>query len=140
MIRIEPVAWKSMVEHAEATFPKECCGVMVGSEGVVKEAVALPNVYEGPQEDFFVMDPRDLARVDEQARKAGHGVLGVYHSHPDCDAYFSKRDLENSCPWFSYVVLSVKAGRFDHANSYRADYDQTRADKEELVYLSREDA
>ena len=55
-------------------------------------------------------------------------------SHPDCDAYFSKRDLEHSCPWFSYVVLSIKSGRLDHANSYRPDFDQTVANKEELVY------
>ncbi len=134
MIRIEPGAWAAMVAHAESTFPKECCGVMVGADGVVRRAVALPNTYEGPQEDFFVMDPRDLGRVDEEARQTGEGVVGVFHSHPNCDAYFSKRDLENSCPWFSYLVLSIKGGKFDHANSYRADYDQTRAEKEELVY------
>ena len=122
-----------MVGHAEKTFPKECCGVMTGVDGVVRRAVPLPNVYEGAQEDFFVMDPKDLARVDEEARLAGEQVIGVFHSHPDCDAYFSKRDLENSCPWFSYLILSIKGGSFDHANSYRADYDQTHADKEDLV-------
>ncbi|HTR36359.1 MAG TPA: M67 family metallopeptidase [Bryobacteraceae bacterium] len=134
MIRIEKQAWDAMVSHAEATFPKECCGVMVGSEGLVQEAVPLPNTYTGPQEDFFVMDPKDLHRVDRQAREKGLDVLGVFHSHPNCDAYFSKRDLENSCPWFSYVVLSVKDGRFDHANSYRPDFDQTAAPEEELIY------
>jgi proteasome lid subunit RPN8/RPN11 len=134
MISIESAAWKTMVDHAESTFPKEGCGVMVGVEGVVRSAVPLPNVYEGAQEDFFVMDPKDLARVDEQARAAGESVIGVFHSHPNCDAYFSKRDLEHSCPWFSYLVLSIRDGKFHHANSYRADYDQTRADKEELVY------
>jgi len=34
-----------MVSHAEKTFPKECCGVMLGTEGVVREAVPLPNAY-----------------------------------------------------------------------------------------------
>jgi proteasome lid subunit RPN8/RPN11 len=134
MIRIESEAWQTMVRHAESTFPNECCGVMVGTDGVVRRAVPLANVYDGPQEDFFVMDPRDLGRVDEEAAKAGESVVGVFHSHPNCDAYFSRRDLEHSCPWFSYLVLSVKDGRFDHAASYRADYDQTRADKEELIY------
>lgn len=134
MIRVETEPWQAMVRHAESTFPKECCGVMVGAEGVVRSVVPLPNVYDGPQEDFFVMDPRDLQRVDEEARRNGESVIGVFHSHPDCDAYFSKRDLEHSCPWFSYVVLSIKKGKFDHANSYRADYDQTRADKEDLIY------
>ncbi len=134
MIRINPAAWQVMLTHAEATYPKECCGVLLGSEQQVQEAVALPNVYTGSQEDFFVMDPKDLIRTDERARKNGLEILGVFHSHPDCDAYFSKRDLEHSCSWFSYVVLSVKQGRFDHANSYRPDENQKEAIKEELIY------
>ena len=123
-----------MLTHAEAIYPKECCGVLLGSEQQVEEAVPLPNVYTGPQEDFFVMDPKDLIRVDERARKNGLEILGIFHSHPDCDAYFSKRDLEHSCSWFSYVVLSIKSGRFDHANSYRPDENQKEAIKEELTY------
>jgi proteasome lid subunit RPN8/RPN11 len=134
MMRVEKPAWDTMVSHAEKTFPKECCGVMLGSDSVVRQAVPLANVYTGPQEDFFVMDPLDLHRVDVEARKAGMEVLGVFHSHPNCDAYFSKRDLENSCSWFSYVVLSIKNGRFDHAASYRPDFDQREAPKEELIY------
>jgi len=134
MLRIEKRAWDTMVSHAEKTFPKECCGVMVGSDGTVQEAVTLPNVYTGPQEDFFVMDPKDLNRVDQEARQRGLDVLGIFHSHPNCDAYFSKRDLEHSCPWYSYVVLSIKNGRFDHAASFRPDFDQKEAPKEELIY------
>jgi len=134
MIRINKQAWDVMVSHVESTFPKEGCGLMIGSDGVVEEAVPVPNSYTGPQEDFFVIDPKDLHRVDRESREKGLDVLGVFHSHPDCDAYFSKRDLEHSCPWFSYVVLSIKKGRFDHANSYRPDLDQTEAPKEELIY------
>jgi proteasome lid subunit RPN8/RPN11 len=134
MIRIEAEAWKTMVDHAQNTFPKECCGVMVGADGVVRRAVTLPNVYDGPQEDFFVMDSQDLGRVDQEAGKAGEHIVGIFHSHPNCDAYFSRRDLEHACPWYSYLVLSVKDGKFDHANSFRIDDDQTRADKEELIY------
>jgi proteasome lid subunit RPN8/RPN11 len=134
MIKISKPAWDLMVSHVESTFPKEGCGLMIGSDGVVQEAVPVPNSYTGPQEDFFVIDPKDLHRVDQESRQRGLDVLGVFHSHPDCDAYFSKRDLEHSCPWFSYVVLSIKKGRFDHANSYRPDFDQTAAPKEELIY------
>ena len=32
-----------------------------------------------------------------------------------------RRDLENSCPWYSFVVLSIKNGEFDHANSCLPD-------------------
>ena len=123
-----------MVSHVESTFPKEGCGLMIGSEGLVQEAVPLPNSYSGPQEDFFVIDPKDLQRVDHESRDRGLDVLGVFHSHPDCDAYFSKTDLENSCPWYSFVVLSVKGGKFDHANSFLPNADQTAAEKEELIW------
>ena len=66
--------------------------------------------------------------------RAGEELVGIYHSHPDCDAYFSTTDLKNSCPWYSFVVLSVKSGEFDHANSWLPNVDQTEAAKEELIY------
>jgi proteasome lid subunit RPN8/RPN11 len=134
MIKIDKDAWETMVAHVEGTYPKEGCGVMLGSGEQVTAAIPLPNAYTGPQEDFFTIAPEDLLRADELARKDGQGILGIFHSHPDCDAYFSKRDLEHSCPWYSYVVLSIKQGRFNHANSYRPDFDQTGAPKEELIY------
>lgn len=134
MIKIEKQAWEAMVSHVEGTYPREGCGVMIGSAESITLAMALPNSYSGPQEDFFVIAPEDLLKADQEARSQGLDILGIFHSHPDCDAYFSKRDLEHSCPWYSYVVLSIKNGRFDHANSYRPNFDQTEAPKEELIY------
>jgi proteasome lid subunit RPN8/RPN11 len=61
-------------------------------------------------------------------------LVGIYHSHPDCDAYFSETDLKNSCPWYSFVVLSIRNGAFDHANSWLPDAEQTKAEREELSY------
>ena len=75
------------------------------------------------------------ARTSE-ARERGMDLIGIYHSHPDCDAYFSKTDLKNSCPWYSFVVLSIKGGKFDHANSFLPNPDQTDAEKEEL-YMAK---
>ena len=112
MIKIDKTAWDAMVAHVEATYPKEGCGVMIGAgPSEVSTAIPLANAYTGPQEDFFTIDPEDLRRVDEQAsQRTGLDIIGIFHSHPDCDAYFSKRDLENSCPWYSFVVLSIKKG------------------------------
>ena len=39
MIKISKAAWDTMVSHVEGTFPKEGCGLMIGSAGVVEEAV-----------------------------------------------------------------------------------------------------
>ena len=138
MIRIESEAWQVMLAHARAAFPKECCGVVFGvRDGETKIgrlAVPMQNAYEGGQEDRYEIRNEDLLAADENARKQGLELLCIFHSHPDCDAYFSATDLKHSCPWYSFVVLSIKNGEFDHANSFLPNPDQTAADKEELVY------
>jgi proteasome lid subunit RPN8/RPN11 len=138
MIKINSDAWDTMVGHAQSTFPEECCGVMVGTiDGAAKfvtTAIALENAYQGKQEDRYEIRPEDLLAADKNARAQGLDLIGIFHSHPDCDAYFSKTDLENSCPWYSFVVLSIKGGKFDHANSFLPNADQTVAEKEELIW------
>jgi proteasome lid subunit RPN8/RPN11 len=138
MIKIDETAWKTMVDHAEAKFPNECCGAMIGSiSGDVKNvtlAQPLENSYSGLQAARYELRPEDLLEADKKARAAGLDLIGIFHSHPDCDAYFSKTDLENSCPWYSFVVLSVKGGKFDHANSFLPNAEQTAAEKEELIW------
>ena len=138
MIEIENTPWRSMVAHAERTFPNECCGAMLGrtadGKKVVTDARALENAFSGAQEARYELRPEDLLAADRAARESGLDLIGIYHSHPDCDAYFSQTDLENSCPWYSFVVLSVKRGKFDHANSFLPDLDQTQADHEDLIW------
>ena len=138
MIRVDPNAWEMMVTHAEAKYPNECCGAMVGHiEGDEKQvcgAMPLRNSYVGEQGARYEVRPEDLLEAEKKARAAGLDLIGIFHSHPDCDAYFSKTDLENSCPWYSFVVLSIKGGKFDHANSFLPNADQTVAEKEELIW------
>jgi len=138
MISVEKPAWDLMVAHAEKIFPNECCGAMLGKidgdSKTVTKAVAIENSYTGAQGARYELRPEDLLKADREARAAGLDLIGIFHSHPDCDAYFSKTDLENSCPWYSFVVLSIKGGKFDHANSFLPNADQTAADKEELKW------
>jgi proteasome lid subunit RPN8/RPN11 len=138
MISIEPAAWDVMVSHAQKTYPNECCGAMIGAIDdtgkTVRVAVPLENAFTGEQGARYELRQEDLLRADSEARQRGMDLIGIFHSHPDCDAYFSKTDLENSCPWYSFVVLSIKNGKFDHANSFLPDPDQTKADKEELTW------
>lgn len=138
MIQVTKEAWAAMVAHAERTFPNECCGAMIGSiDGETKhvtQAEPMENAYSGAQGARYELRPEDLLEADRRARAAGLDLIGIFHSHPDCDAYFSKTDLENSCPWYSFVVLSVKGGKFDHAASFLPNADQTAAEKEELTW------
>jgi proteasome lid subunit RPN8/RPN11 len=101
---------------------------------LVIDAVPLENAFAGAQAERYELRPEDLLAADSAARQRGLDLIGIFHSHPDCDAYFSETDLKNSCPWYSFVVLSIKNGTFDHANSFLPDVDQTRADIEELKW------
>jgi proteasome lid subunit RPN8/RPN11 len=127
-----------MVLHAERTYPRECCGAMLGhlqpEMKIVTEAVPLENSFAGEQHDRYELKPQDLLAADQAARARGLDVIGIFHSHPDCDAYFSATDLKNSCPWYSFVVLSIQNGKFDHANSFLPDLDQTAAEPEEMKW------
>ena len=138
MIEIELKPWQTMVLHAQKTYPNECCGAMLGhSQGdkkVVTDAIALENAYKGEQGERYELRPEDLLAADKAARSRGLDVIGIFHSHPDCDAYFSATDLKNSCPWYSFVVLSITNGKFAHANSFLPDADQTKAEREELIW------
>jgi len=128
-----------MIAHAEATYPNECVGAMIGTiaNGVktVDYALKLENAAEGSQRAYYQLKPDHLMRADKEAREQSKTLIGIYHSHPDCDAYFSETDLKNSSPWYSFVVLSIQKGKFDHANSWLPDADQTAAEKEELELL-----
>lgn len=138
MIEIEQLPWSDMVAHAESVYPNECCGAMLGSiDGEAKIVLAslrLENAAAGSQRAYYELRPEDLLRADRAARERKMDLIGIYHSHPDCDAYFSQTDLKNSCPWYSFVVLSIHKGRFDHANSWLPNAEQTTAEKEELKW------
>ncbi|MDR3701439.1 MAG: M67 family metallopeptidase [Candidatus Sulfopaludibacter sp.] len=138
MIRIEPEPWAAMVTHARETYPNECCGAMLGStdgeQKMVRVSMRLENAFEGAQAARYELRPEDLLAADKAAREHRMDLIGIYHSHPDCDAYFSSTDLQNSCPWYSFVVLSIQKGEFHHANSWLPNVDQTEAAKEELSY------
>ncbi len=141
MIRIEAGAWAVMLEHAYSAYPRECCGILLGAENpggerVVSAAFPCRNAYEGDQSDRFQIDPRDQVRANLKCRAEDIDIIGFFHSHPDCDAYFSATDLKNSWPWYSNIVLSIRQGAFAGAGSFRANDDQSQSETEELTYPS----
>lgn len=138
MIEIEKEPWEQMVAHARATYPNECCGAMLGNldggRKLVSATMPLENASQANRRIRYELRPEDLLRADREARARNMDLIGIYHSHPDCGAYFSETDLKNSCPWYSFVVLSIQQGEFDHANSWLPNPEQTAAEKEELTY------
>jgi len=138
MIRIEKQPWDTIVAHAQDTYPNECCGAILGAtdNGVttVALAVELENAFDGEQQRRYEIRLEDLQKADAEARSRGMELIGIFHSHPDEDAYFSATDLKNSCAWYSFVVLSIRNGVFDHARCFRPDLELSSAQEETLEY------
>ena len=120
-------------QHGADTYPNECCGALIGRDGRVTTTFALPNTTEeGPRRRFLVR-PDDYREAEKQARKAGGDLLGFYHSHPDHPARPSQYDLDHAWPFFSYIIVSVRAGAPEDMTSWRLREDRSAFDQEDLT-------
>jgi proteasome lid subunit RPN8/RPN11 len=120
-------------KHGAETYPNECCGALIGRDGQVTSTFALPNTTEeGPRRRFLVR-PDDYRQAEKQARDAGGDLLGFYHSHPDHPARPSQYDLDHAWPFFSYIIVSVRAGAPEDMTSWRLREDRSTFDQEDLT-------
>ena len=109
--------------HGEETYPHECCGVLLGAiAGDIREVRATVRCgntrFDSPHNRYNI-DPRELVRVQRQARERELDIVGFYHSHPDHPARWSATDYEEA-HWIgcSYVITSVEKGRPALTNSF----------------------
>ena len=62
-----PRWWHAIRDHGRDTYPNECCGALIGRDGVVAETFALPNTTdEGPRRRFLVR-PSDYRAAEGRA-------------------------------------------------------------------------
>lgn len=130
--------------HLCRAYPEEGCGVLLGREvnGVreVDRIVELDNQREASRHNRYVISPEQFLRAEQAARAAGLDVIGFYHSHPDHPARPSAFDLEHAWPWYSYVIVSVEAGRVADVRSWRLRDDRAAFEPEPLVRGTAEPA
>jgi proteasome lid subunit RPN8/RPN11 len=123
MLLISREDFEEIRKHGEATYPHECCGVMLGDaeEGrnVVKTTVRCGNTREDSPHNRYHIDPKELVKIQREGRERGYDIVGFYHSHPDCPAQWSKTDLAEA-HWIgcSYVITSVEKGKASVTNSF----------------------
>jgi proteasome lid subunit RPN8/RPN11 len=143
MIRISPGHLNSIRRSAEACYPNECCGALLGKlvegERVVHEVVSCRNAAEGEQHDRYHIDPAELIDVQKRARESGLDIIGFFHSHPDHPAEASRTDLKEA-HWFacSYVIVEVRSGRAQDLNSFvlcGTDDQDKRFDPEQIEVI-----
>jgi len=112
-------------KHGEATYPHECCGVLVGEFGeaggkAVKTVVPCGNTRTDSPANRYHIAPAELVRIQREAILAGRDIVGFYHSHPDHPARWSTTDLAEA-HWIncSYVITSIENGRAVSTSSFQ---------------------
>ena len=124
--------------HGVEAYPNECCGALIGRDGVVTATFALPNTTEeGPRRRFLVR-PQDYREAEKRASEMVAELLGFYHSHPDHPARPSQYDLDHAWPSFSYIIVSVQAGKPTDMTSWRLQEDRSAFDQEDLTYAEHD--
>jgi len=127
MLKISKRDLDEICAQAVEEYPSECCGVLtIGREGGNPQVHRCENIqdrlhtedpekYPRDSRIAYFIDPQELYDIISAAEKAGGGVAGFYHSHIDCEAYFSEEDKERAVVWDEpaypeaiYLVLSVQ--------------------------------
>ncbi len=130
-LRITEDSLSLIRRHAAREYPNECCGAILGVEvngaKEVAELAPLANLradrmradellpLASPERESernrFLIDPADIQRVERDAQARRLDVIGFYHSHPDHPAQPSGYDRDHAFPWYSYVIIAVRAGQ-----------------------------
>ena len=86
-------AVEEIAQHAQETFPEECCGVIL-TDGTVDRVHRLKNIqnqlhaldpqtYPRTAIIAYAMDYKELELVLDQAKRNGAKLKAFYHSHPN---------------------------------------------------------
>lgn len=127
---------QQICRHAEATYPEECCGLLLGTREasgdsggdsetvVVQEVWPVHNAWSADHAeeaglptaghnrgDRYWIDPRDMLAAQRHARDRGSDVIGIYHSHPDHPAEPSECDRQLAWSSYCYLIVSVHQGK-----------------------------
>jgi proteasome lid subunit RPN8/RPN11 len=94
-IRVTRPVLDQMQAEAKRAAPEECCGILLGCDGLIEEALPASNVAIDRCQ-YFEIDPQVLVDAHRAARSSKPQVLGYFHSHPTGPAEPSATDREQS--------------------------------------------
>ena len=140
MLTLSKTLFNKISSHAEAEYPHECCGGLIGTiEGdnkIVTQVVPIKNNWEDTTDETktrrFMITSDDYRQLERKARDENSQLLGFYHSHPDHPPEPSETDLKFAWPFFSYPILSVMKGKAGEMKSFVLDVDAGVLIPEEL--------
>lgn len=125
-LELAPGIAEAIRRHGVETYPNECCGALIGSDGHVRHASPLPNTTEEGARRRFLVRPSDYKHAESEATRLKGDLMGFYHSHPDAPARPSQYDLDHAWPFFWYVIVSIQQGQPEQMTVWRLADDRSQ--------------
>ncbi|MBO0720307.1 MAG: M67 family metallopeptidase [Blastocatellia bacterium] len=107
-LKIARTIIKEIIDQARVENPRECCGVLGGSDGEARTRYPLVNRSTEPERRYFAA-PEDLFVVMRRMREAGEELVVIYHSHPRGPSHPSQTDIELAFyPEAAYLIVTLE--------------------------------
>lgn len=155
MLKLNAAHLQEIQNHAESTYPEECCGILIGKmQGDTKTLIeVLPTANSWGDEavdnfstiatskptskrDRFSIAPRVLFEVQKETRSRNLDIIGIFHSHPDNPAHPSEFDRAIAWATYSYIIVSVQNGKACDFRSWMLD-DEHKFQPEEIITTAK---
>ena len=118
MVKINESSYNAIIKHAEAGFPHEVCGVLIGHNHTVTHYRECNNLNTERAHDRYELDPLSFKEADDYSRKIGKDIIGIYHSHPDHPSMASETDRQRAWPGWIYIIFSINRGKYNDARAW----------------------
>ena len=142
MIKIPAPLLREVYDHTEASYPNECCGLLIGVTDQDKNHAVhafrkCKNLNKERAQDRYLLDPLDFLRVTREFEKGPWDIIGIYHSHPDHPSRASQTDTDRAveimATAWSYVIVSVQKGKVASAQSWVLNLGEKKFYEEPLL-------
>ena len=129
-----------MRDAARSGYPGEVCGIVLGrdtagGERVIERAMPVRNAQSEDRERRYLIPAGVVLSAERIAKSAGLEVIGFYHSHPEQPAHPSTIDCDLAWPWYTHLIISVRAGEPAEVRAWRLHDDRSGFIEEPLVVL-----
>jgi proteasome lid subunit RPN8/RPN11 len=99
---------KILSEYSENQKPNESCAILFGKDDQVLDLFLTENIENSPVN--FTISNKQLIEAYKIAEEKKMEVVGIFHSHPDSDAYPSNTDKKfmqsNPVAWIIYSGIN----------------------------------
>jgi len=107
-IKISHQDKKILSEHSENQKPNESCAILFGKKDQISDLFLTKNIEESPIN--FTISNEQLIEGYKIAEEKELDVIGIFHSHPNSDAFPSNTDKKfmqsNPVVWIIYSGIN----------------------------------